>query len=105
MNVITATTFNRPQVRIARILIVVIFLALIRTIAEMFRLQDEHVYPQLPASADVCFRRSDGGDRIAHNGVTFFLEQTFDDHIFRRHNVAFARIDQGGFELNVIWIT
>ena len=33
-------TFNRPEVSIARILMVVIFLALIRTIAEMFRLQD-----------------------------------------------------------------
>ena len=41
MNTIT-DYFNRPQVRIARILMVVIFLALIRTIAEMFRLQDEH---------------------------------------------------------------
>jgi hypothetical protein len=39
MNAIT-NYFNRSQVRVARILMVVIFLALIRTIAEMFRLQD-----------------------------------------------------------------
>jgi hypothetical protein len=32
--------FNRPEVKIARILTVVIFLALIRTIVEMFRWQD-----------------------------------------------------------------
>jgi hypothetical protein len=49
MNSITGR-FNRPEVKIARILIVVIFLALIRTIAEMFRLQDEQshlIYQQV----------------------------------------------------------
>jgi hypothetical protein len=38
----TTNYFDRREVKIARILMVVIFLALIRTIAEMFRLQDEH---------------------------------------------------------------
>ena len=33
--------FKRSEVKIARILIILIFLALIRTIAEMFHLQDE----------------------------------------------------------------
>jgi hypothetical protein len=49
MNAVT-DYFNRPEVRIARILMVVIFLALIRTIAEIFRLQDEHtplIYQQV----------------------------------------------------------
>lgn len=41
MNSIT-DYFKRSEIRIARILIVVIFLALIRTIAEMYRLQDAH---------------------------------------------------------------
>jgi hypothetical protein len=40
MNPITGS-LTRPEVKIARILMVVIFLALIRTIAEMFRLQAE----------------------------------------------------------------
>jgi hypothetical protein len=35
----------------------------------------------------------------AYNGVAFFLAQTFDNHTFRHHNVAFARPDQEHVEL------
>lgn len=43
--------------------------------------------------------RSDGGDRIVDNDIAFFLGQKPDHHIFRRHNIAFARWDQDVFEL------
>ena len=64
-----------------------------------------HRLLSVTTSADVCFRGSDGGDRIVHNGVAFFLEQAFDNHIFRRHNVAFTPRDQGSFELLNIYFS